>query len=782
MFKLQSFLITLTLLFLKTALSAQTIEGVIRDKNTNEVLAFVHIQAFSQDKVLGGYSDIDGKFSLKSSQKLDSVVFTMIGYEKMVETEVNAQMQVYMGSSTVPLTQVEIRPKENPAIIVLKKVLANKDKNNPAQYEEYSSKLYNKQIWKALPAESLKKLKTNGNLMIVESISEKQQKNGVITEHVEASKISGFKEAPVSFGAEDLQVQQFHFYNTYFQVLDREYLNPISKRGFDYYQLRMKDTLIETAAIDSTRTDSIFVITFRPKKQKTSLGLEGFLHISNHHWAIKRVVAESNEGLYPISIKQFYSFSKGKWFPTQLSTIFYTSPIMDSIYFQVNMKTYMQDVRFDSVEKSKDLYTITEDPLAKVRPDSFWTSSRPFKLDSIQVETYHFVDSLAEEINLEKKWNLIEKLATYSIPLTQYFDLNLKDLYYYNPHEGHRVGIGLELNEDWVPSIQLGGFMRYGFTDEQVKYGGHLGYKPNPSKPLQVGIYYENRIQEIGQSTIEQPFHFLSTERFAWQFYAWEEYGGWVKSKINKSMGFTLKGFQVSYSNLLDSNESLGPAFQKTRNLAEIQLRFKKSTNRLLFGSEWGAPSKFPVIQAAYLREVSLHKKAVQKLDVKLTHHLQHYLGHSKYEIQLSYNNSKDPVFMHTLNAGFSSKNYLESPGAFQSLLPYQFITNRAAQLYVKHRFYPIQLFKYSHPTFWFSFRGAIGDANISNNKRYHFETPDRGIHELGVGINQLIRVDYLNLIFLHAGVGVYKSFASTEELLDSKMPVFLIHLGVSSF
>ena len=74
----------MTFLFsaLTLCLSGQNlIKGVVTDKFSKEKLAFVNV-VVNKTGTLGTTTDIDGNFVIKSKDKINTLTFSFVGYEK----------------------------------------------------------------------------------------------------------------------------------------------------------------------------------------------------------------------------------------------------------------------------------------------------------------------------------------------------------------------------------------------------------------------------------------------------------------------------------------------------------------------------------------------------------------------------------------------------------------------------------------------------------------------------------------------------------------------------
>ena len=128
-------------------ISAQetSISGKVTDDLTNEPIPFATI--IFKGTTIGVNTDMDGKYSVSSQTPTDSIICTLVGYKPVKMRVKKGQSQVInivMNASKVELNEVIIKAGENPANIILKNIIANKDINDPAKLETYQYEVYNK--------------------------------------------------------------------------------------------------------------------------------------------------------------------------------------------------------------------------------------------------------------------------------------------------------------------------------------------------------------------------------------------------------------------------------------------------------------------------------------------------------------------------------------------------------------------------------------------------------------------------------------------------------------
>ncbi|MFW5721217.1 MAG: DUF5686 family protein, partial [Bacteroidota bacterium] len=451
-------------LLLSKFLLAQSLQGLVIDSETKKPLPFVNV-VLDQTNT-GTTTNIDGEFKIETIGQAQKLFVSYLGYQKDTfnfNPETDKNVIIKLQPKTYGLDEVIILPGDNPANKIIKRVIDNKDINNPENLKSFSFTSYNKMIftverdYKSQP-DTLKKSKldeafSKHHLLLMETINEKQFfKPDKYKEQIVASKVSGFSDPVFSLIAS--QVQALSFYNDFFDILDKRYLNPISKNSDKKYFFLLQDTLF------NEQGDSIYIISYRPKKGKNFDGLKGFLHINTNKYAIQSVVAqplEIDQGL-TIEIKQNYELiNNEQWFPKELLTkIIFEDAIISSGIDGYNMvatgQSYIKDINLspDLNKKDFDNIEVKVAENANRKPDEFWKIQRVQPLQENEEETYRIIDSISKAENLEKKLAGIEVFMNGNIPV-KCFNLTLNKIMDYNNYEGYRLGLGIMTNEKISP-------------------------------------------------------------------------------------------------------------------------------------------------------------------------------------------------------------------------------------------------------------------------------------------------------------------------------------------
>ena len=136
------------------AQSVTRVTGVTMDHNTGEPLPFVQIMF--ESSTIGTTSDLDGNFEISNTRGLITLSFRSVGYKTKVMTVKpgkSTELFVVMEPEVYALEDVVVKPeksreryrrKGNPAVELIKNVIANKDKNRVESQESYMVITYEK--------------------------------------------------------------------------------------------------------------------------------------------------------------------------------------------------------------------------------------------------------------------------------------------------------------------------------------------------------------------------------------------------------------------------------------------------------------------------------------------------------------------------------------------------------------------------------------------------------------------------------------------------------------
>ena len=800
----QKFLWTTLFFLFQTCLYCQfQVAGIVVDEN-KEPLAFVNI-LINENYQNGVATDINGQFKINSKEVIQTLTLTYVGYEKLIysiSTATDLQnLQLQLKSSTNELREAIVVAGENPAHRIIRKVVANRDQHNPEKIKSFQCQTYNKVILEMVPDEEgisefqekhegkeskMRKKQIENfqemladakahHIMVMESVSERKylfpEKN---SKKVIYNRVSGFKDP--SFVALTNDIQPFSFYGDYFDLIDKSFLNPISPNSTKKYFFNIQDTLYQGV-------DSVYIISFEPKKGKNFTALKGLLYINTNGYALQNVIAEPfDQGFMQMKIEQSYTFVQGKqWFPNQLNFIFeatkYPHKYMGS---RVTGKTYISEINFDPtigkndfVEKS---YTTAKN--ANTRKDSIWQKYRPSELSEKEVKTYETIDSIGEKEKFDLFLDVMDALASGRFPIGK-IDLDLQKMLAFNNYEGTRIGLGLVTNDKLSERFEIGGYYSYGFNDKRRKYGGHLLLHLLPYKKLDFRVDYRDDIRQPALARF--PNYTVFTQRlYANQMDNWQDLTISLLGRLGQSTQFNLNfsknKWEPNYTYNFTGTDFNNNTFSFSEIGLDLRLVFAEKIIRLL-GNEI-SESRYPQISFSY-------KKGFEDLwdgqfnfdqvllsiqdDFKIRN-----FGETTIRLEAGYNNGDLPYSRLFANSGIGRGfQWLEIENTFQTMDLNEFLSDRFVHLFFMHNFGTL-LFKVKKIAPEISVVHNLGFGKLKNpalHESIDFKTLENGLFETGLRIDNLVKLNYLNVMYLGLGGGIYYRYGKNAfPLLEDNL------------
>jgi len=783
----------LLLLFLGTKLQGQySISGQVVDGETKHPLAFVNI-IFNHNVLTGTVTDINGRFRYSSVVAFESLTFSYVGYEQktvvMDSPDGKDLSAVKLFPSAFVFEEIVVKAGENPANRIIRNVIANKKINNPENITSFKYTSYNKVIYDfALIKEdtsdsSLQELKSelfkDGHALIMESVTERKFIHPDNSEEVILGvKVSGFKNPSFAPLATDLQ--PFSFYKEIIPIFDIQYINPISDGSLTKYDFRIEDTLYQ-------QQDTTFILSFKPQAGKNYEALKGLLYINTSTYAIQNVIAEPHsKGLIDVKIQQQYQLVDGKqWFPEQLNfEIFVQVDSYEEVGMQANGKSHIKDVELQAELKKKDfsIEVLRLDEKASTRDTFFWKEHRADPLTAQELTTYQVIDSIGQKYKFDEILTFAEKLSGNRIPIG-FIDLDISKSLIFNMYEGFRLGLGAYTNDKLIKNLSVGGYFGFGLKDDEWKYGGEVLWTVDKDRELQIRGKYENTLLESGKTRLG----FFNERQYDWRSYLATQMDNIEQSSIAIGMR-ALKYAKVNVSfnhtrvnplyDYIYSVDETAQVIDFTNTDFTINVRYAHKEKLISsMGRRLSMGTKYPVFSLSYSRGldgVLDGQFAFNKLEARLEEAIYFKnLGESKIRIDAGLIDQPLPYGLLFTGEGSNIrdlsvlvKNY------FQTIGPYEFLSDRYVNVFYAHNFGSL-LFHAGKFRPVFTVVQNIGWGSLSNPE-YHqlidFKTKEKGLYEAGLQIDNLVRMNYLNVGYLGFGIGGYYRYGpyAVEKATDN--------------
>jgi len=754
------------------SIKAQQVQGQVLDDLTKEPIAFANVV---YRVGAGTVTDIDGKFTIHTNVKIDEITVSCLGYAptKMVVDSLKRDFKVYLSPLKYSLPGVDVSPGENPALAVIRRVIDNKEQHNPNAYDPFSCVIYHKMKldfeWPAaLNEEEIAELKdtmgitTDSYLFLFESVSEKQHwKKGIGKERVISGRVSGFND-PV-LAAFPAVLQPFSFYSQYIELLGFSYLNPASKPGLMAYQFILEETYVNAEG------DSIFYVSYRPKKDRNFRGMTGAFHIDGKSSAIKTVsaITAGTENGLRLFIRQNYEpLDNGLWFPQQLesSLKFASVGSMRKLPFPIvgTGKSYVTAVNMNPNFTAKDFDNVSLDNVAS-KPDAPPVGAYRYEpLTARDSVTYHLLDSIGRRNHLDAILKTQLSLVKGYYPVGA-FHVDLSKLIDYNDYEGFKLGFGLYTSPVFSKYFTTGGYYTYGFGDKDHKFGGKLAITPFENKENRFYLSYVNDVHVTGSFEFIDGVKAFSTERFSrFLTETMDLTETWSAGADFRFMKFFKTGF---YLKLGDIKPQMGYDFASDGHVApafsfdEVGVKLKWANKETFINSPLGKISNgtnWPIVwmNAGFGRWEESQRKNYQHYEARI--HKQFDYPNSMYTtVRLQggcFSGDYPSTFLYSALGSYKSFTVLV-PYTFGTMRLNEFAANEFAALYFMHGI-PLSLNTDNRikPEIVLSTNVALGNAPVG------MSSFSKGYYESGLYLKNL----YSNFIFQY-GLSVHYRYGAYQ-------------------
>ncbi|HNW96998.1 MAG TPA: DUF5686 family protein [Bacteroidales bacterium] len=773
-------------LFFQSDIFSQSysVVGKVIDAQNHEPLAFVNILINNENNV--HQTDIDGVFKITSLQNIDSLKLSYVGYESYTYKvgDKTKNILIALTSKEVLLNEVVILPGENPAHRIINRMIENRDLNNPEKLSSFSYSSYNKMIFTA-DLDSVKTDTAVGDsdliktkvffekqyLFLMESVMERKfmypDKN---SEKLIAYKISGFKD-PL-FALLVTQMQSFSFYNEIITIGDKNYITPVSKGSTDKYFFLLEDTLYQG-------NDSIYVISFKPHRNRNFDGLKGLIYINTNGCAIQNVIAEpANEeaGGMSIKIQQMYELIDNKqWFPVQLNSDFIFKNIsVNRVKLIGQGRSYLKNIAINPELKKSDFSNIElEIQNADTKnDDKIWNVYRTDSLSDKDKRTYQVIDSLGKEVNFDKKMKSIETLMSGKIPV-KFIDLDIERFIRFNDYEGFRLGLGMHNNYKLSERFLFGGYFAYGFNDNAFKYGGDASIILSKKHDLSAGVSYIKDVSESGGVDFNEQNLLFSDARFRDYLInrmdSIEKKEVFIKFSALRYLKADVSLSQIHkivtndyYYGVTNENVSL---LLDEYNFTELAFGLcysykEKFIKTLRYKMSMG--TKYPVVYFNFIHGFNnlwdgAYSYSRFDLKIKKTFFIKN-LGHSSFHFQAGYINGDIPYCNLYSGNGSYRQFTIAAPGSFATMRMNEFLSDQYAALFYTHSFDKL-LFRFKKFAPIIAIATNLGIGELKNSSKHYnvtFSQMNKIYYESGLLVNNLINTGFYGL-----GVGAYYRYGN---------------------
>lgn len=627
------------------------IKGQITDKSTGEPLPFVNV--FFEGKDIGTVTDYDGKYELVTQWASGKLTASFIGYNtqtKTIQIGTTQTINFALEPESVSLNEVVItskkkryRNKNNPAVELIKKVIANKDKNRLEslhfyEYKKYekveldlnniTEKFQNKKAFKKFQFifDYIDTSEVNGKpylpVFLKESLSDIYYRKSpkARKEYVHATKVINFHEYMDDAGFDlfiNYMYQNIDIYHNTVNILTNDFVSPLSPLAPVTYKFRIIDTV-------NVNDYNCIELAFQPRN-KLDFAFIGKMYITNdEHYAVVKLKMKVSDDINlnfvnDLEIKQEFSYQDNKaWVLSKDKiTIDFNIGNKNAGIFGTKTVNY-DDFKFDKPAPDS-LYAGVENivyaPDYLSKPQEYWNNERIVPLSKREQDIYTMTDSLKEVPIFKTSMNVL------MLFVEAYWNLDWLDLgpistfISFNEVEGTRLKLGGQTSEKFSKTFRFAAYGIYGLEDKKFKYSASVQYSLNGNSlrttPLHfIKIKYENDTKFPGMDLMfaNEGNLFLSFKRgvadklLYYELFDIEYYKDWLNGF---SMRLNLRNIKNYPGGSLAFNYDNYSINKITQSEIRTIIRFAPN-EKYYMGMSYRIPilSKYPVVQLNYTQGI----------------------------------------------------------------------------------------------------------------------------------------------------------------------------------
>ncbi|SES20993.1 DUF5686 and carboxypeptidase-like regulatory domain-containing protein [Pedobacter rhizosphaerae] len=484
------------------------VSGTVRDAVTKETLPYVSI--FFTGTKIGTQTDADGKYTISAPDAQTTLSFNYVGYTQVVRNLVSSatqQIDILLKPDSKALDDVVIvagkrvryRNKDNPAVELIRQVIAHKDDNRIKSYNKVSYRQYEKMLFSMSNVSEKfknKKIFRNYQFLFQEQDStliggknllpvyiQERLADSYFSQSPEQNKTVVVAEKQVNFDAKYIDnkglksyfsrmYQDIDIYKNNISVISNEFLSPIADGAPTFYKFFITDTL-------KNQTPEVIELSFTPRNT-TDMLFEGRLYVTNDgHYAVTGASLGVNKNINLNFVRamkidlDFEKNSQGKYSLSKSNLLAdFGLNKNKGLGFTGERTVTFKDYKFDAavpdtVFQGKSLVVLAD---ADKRDDLYWKNNRLDSISTNQLKIYHNIDTLQNLPSFKRTMKIVTLLFAGYQNLGPYEIGPVNTFYSFNNVEGLRLRLGGRTTPELSKRFYFENYAAYGIKDEKWKF------------------------------------------------------------------------------------------------------------------------------------------------------------------------------------------------------------------------------------------------------------------------------------------------------------------------
>lgn len=518
-------ILILLLLILAQAAGAQTITGVVVEESTGDTIPFPSVQ-YKKEKIATS-GNAYGRFSIKRLNG-EKLTFSAVGYKELtilIGPNTPSEMKITLKTDTKQLKGVTVKTKRskysrknNPAVELMKRVIAAKKRTDLANHDYYQFNKYQKITFAIndikpteLENEKLKKKKWlinqietcpyNNKLILPLSVDETVTRNIYRKDpKTEKSIIMGQSSSGVNDLIETGDIlnnvlkdvfTDVDLYDDQIRLLQYPFTSPIGKDAISFYRFYIVDTVY----VDR---DKCFHLQFLPNNQQ-DFGFRGeiwiladsTLHVKRCNLTLPKKSDVNFVDNLQI-IQEYTRLPEGDWALTT-DDMFVEMSIAKFLTKAIVIRTTrISDYAFDELPDKlfKGKTKVLHESNAMMRDEAFWDKYRSVELTKSESSMDAFINNLSQQkafkyIIFGVRAFIENFVETGSQNHPSKVDIGpINTMISSNFIDGVRTRISAQTTANLNPHWFLSGYYARGWDSHKNYYKGELTYSFNKKEYL----------------------------------------------------------------------------------------------------------------------------------------------------------------------------------------------------------------------------------------------------------------------------------------------------------
>ncbi|WP_437918306.1 DUF5686 family protein [Sphingobacterium sp. LRF_L2] len=496
---------------------AQTlhIKGKVMDVTNKEAIGYATVAAIGSTTATS--TDDNGNFALNVEPGFSKIRISYVGYESQdvsISGETYQELNIYLVPEENTIEAVTVKAprrskysnKNNPAVELIRQVIAHKDENRIeayeyAEYEQYekislglsnlSEKFKNRKVFKnyqflfekedaeegqvekgyTLPAfieERLSQIYTRKKPNNTKQLILAEQRAQFDPKFIDNNGLSAYF---------NKLYQDIDIYESNIELVTNQFLSPIAGSSPTFYKFYITDTV-------KTVTPYLVELSFFPRN-KADLLFQGKLYITlDGKYAVKRAELSVADDINlnfvrDLDVKLEFQQDQQQRYYLKTSSLGLDFSLTDKgTGIKGNRTVTFEDfktgvVQPDSIYSGPSVIKVYEQKGQQqqaAQPDDYWTMHRPIPLEAKEQNIYKNIDTL-QLIPSFQRFMDISALVLSGYKQAGPVEIGPVNTFYsFNPVEGFRLRLGGRTTDLLSKRFYAEGYAAYGFKDEKWKY------------------------------------------------------------------------------------------------------------------------------------------------------------------------------------------------------------------------------------------------------------------------------------------------------------------------